>query len=328
MMRPALAGAAALLTVMLPDPALAQDALRTFQQREQQLFAAGTRLARANARLCDEVMPASGFLLHDAAAYGEPAAVRKALGLAGDIGIQAIAPGSGAEAAGLKVNDTIVALGGQDIASTWPASDPGWQRGETLRAVIADALATGALELTVSRPGAAPRTVTIAPQPACASRFEVLDRSNDAWADGERVAMGVNWPAFGYDEDAFAASVAHELAHNIRGHVAALATVNRKQRLVRISERDADRLMPWLLWNAGYDPEGAVRWMKAWGARYTWLNRKRTHDAWDERVAAIEAEIAVLRSLIEREGWQRGEAAWNRHFQPEFEPALAGATGG
>ena len=105
-----------------------------------------------------------------------------------------------------------------------------------------------------------------------------------------------------------------------------LETVGRKQRLVRLSERDADRMMPWLLWNAGYDPRGAVRWMSQWGTRYTFLNRKRTHDAWDERVAAIEAEIATLAALTAQEGWQRGEADWKRHFRAEFVPALAAET--
>ena len=305
---------------------MAQDALRSFQAREQQLFAAGSRLARANSAFCDASAPAAGFLLHDAAAYGEPEAVRRALGLAGDIAVQAVAPGSMAEAAGLKVDDTVLAIADRPIAAAWPPTAPAWQRGETLRKVIAEALARGPLVLTVARPGEEPRRLTIAAAPACVSRFEVLDRSDDAWADGERVAMGRDWPAFLYDADAFAASVAHELAHNIRGHVPALETVGRRQRLVRLSERDADRMMPWLLWNAGYDPQGAVRWMSQWGTRYTWLNRKRTHDAWDERVAAIDAEIEALRNLVAEKGWQPGEADWRQHFRPEFEPALAAAT--
>lgn len=320
--------ALALAMFAATSPIFAQtpDPLRAFQARERQLFETGSRLAEANAPFCETVAPAAGFLLHDAAAYGEPEGVRRVLRLQGDIAVQAVAPGSGADAAGLRADDTILAIEGRDVAATWPPTTPGWQRAETLRSIIAAALTKGPLTVTAASQGGAPRTVTVAARPACASRFEVLDRSDDAWADGERVAMGQDWPAFVYDADAFAASVAHELAHNIRHHVQKLETVGRRQRLVRISERDADRMIPWLLWNAGYDPHGAVRWMSQWGTRYTFLNRKRTHDAWDERVAAIEAEIATLNTLIAQHGWQRGEADWKRHFRPEFEPALAAAT--
>ena len=310
------------------QPATAQDAAHTFQALEQQMFETGSRLATANAPFCPASVPSAGFLFHDAASYGDPVAIRTAFGLVGDIGVQAVASGSPAAAAGLKVNDTILAIGGKRIADVWPSSEPGWRRGETLREIMADALAAGPMRLTIADAGGVARDVMIEPRTACASRFEVLDSSDDAWADGDRVAMGRKWPAFGYDSDAFAASVAHELAHNVLGHVARLDVVGRKRALVRISERDADRLMPWLLLNAGYDPQGAVRWMAQWGPRFTWLNRKRTHDAWDERVDAIEAEIATMQALIARNGWRPGEADWRRLFEPELDAALDEELGG
>lgn len=310
-----------LLLAAVPLPGFAQDAVHRFQALEQQLFTAGTRLSRANAPFCADTAASSGFLIHDAASYGDPTAIRTALGLVGDIGVQAVAD----DVSGLAPNDTVLAIGGTDVAESWPATDPAWKRAELLRSEMESRLASGPLSLTVANADGETRIVTVEGQSACASRFEVLDGSDDAWADGERVAMGRKWPAFAYDADAFAASVAHELAHNIQRHVQRLDRVNRRRALVRISERDADRMMPWLLYNAGYDPAGAVRWMSQWGTRFIWLNRKRTHDAWDERVAAIEAETTRMDALIAQHGWTPGEADWRTHFEPELDAPLAAA---
>ncbi len=80
---------------------------------------------------------------------------------------------------------------------------------------------------------------------------------------------------------------------------------------MRLTERDADRLMPWLLANAGYDPHAAARFMSRWGPRHGGgLLRKRTHDGWDERVEFIGAEIAVVERLMA----EQGSADWSRHF--------------
>lgn len=316
----------AALAAALPAPGAAQDdALREFQRLEARLYTAGYRLAIGNAGFCDKTVPASGFAIHDAASYGQSAAVRANLGLRGDIGVQAVVEGSPAELAGLQQDDTIIAIGERMVETTWPPTEEGWQRSVTLLGAMTSEGEDGTLDLLVARPGSDLIRMAIPTKPACASRFEVLDSSDDAWADGKRVAMGRKWPPFSYaDEDAFAASVAHELAHNILGHLATFEKTGRKRTLTRLSERDADRIMPWLLWNAGYDPRGAVRWMERWGPKHGGgLLRKRTHDGWDERVEFIEAEIATLRAKIAEHGWTRGEADWRTHFRQELAQELA-----
>ncbi len=126
--------------------------------------------------------------------------------------------------------------------------------------------------------------------------------------------VGEKFPGFSYSEDALAAAIAHELAHNLLGHARTFERTGWRRRLVRLSERDADRLMPWLLYNAGYDPEAAVRFMRQWGPRHDGgLFRKRTHEGWDERVEDIEAELALVRAAAASS--DRDKLDWSRAFK-------------
>jgi len=129
--------------------------------------------------------------------------------------------------------------------------------------------------------------------------------------------IGVRFPAFAYQEEVFAGVVAHELAHNLLGHSAWLDRNGRGRRNVRRTEREADRLMPWLLANAGYDPIYAQRFMEEWGPRHDGgLFRNRSHDGWDERAEFIAAELPLIRRLMEAEG----KADWRTHFTREVDP--------
>ena len=85
-----------------------RSSLRDFQAKEARLFEAGWRLARGNAAYCEDKELSLGWLLHDAAAYGDAAAVRKALGLQGDIAVQAVASGSPAALAGITADAALI----------------------------------------------------------------------------------------------------------------------------------------------------------------------------------------------------------------------------
>ena len=293
------------------EPAPPPSELSDLQARDARLFAVGWRLVTANAPFCDGSISASGLLLHDAAAYDRPAEVRGEFGLSGDIGVLAVAPRSPAALAGLAANDTLLSLGGRRLEEAFPPSDPAWQRLVDIKDALDAGLAGGPVALEWSPQGAASRASSLVGIPACASRFEVLAGGAGAVADGSRVLLGRDFPGFAYREDEFAAAVAHELAHNLLHHRALLEPLGRPRGLVRLTERDADRLMPWLLANAGYDPHGAARFMSRWGPRHGGgLLRKRTHDGWDERVEFIAAEIAQVERLMAAEGM----ADWSRHF--------------
>lgn len=285
--------------------------LEIFQQSETRLFQVGYRLATANAPFCERAIQVSGLLIHDADSYGNPAAVRTLFHLSGDIGAQAVAPQSPAARAGMLQNDTILAIDGKEIADHWPKTDPRWKRSFALRDAIDEALARGPVEIGWQSAGMPARRATIEGVPACPTRFELVDSKDSAAADGDRVLVGEKFPGLAYEEAYFAAAIAHEMAHNILRHPQTFDKTGWKRKLVRLSERDADRLMPWLLQNAGYDPRAAVHFMRTWGPRHGgWIFRSRDHDGWDERVEFIEAELPKIEAALDA----NGKADWKTHF--------------
>lgn len=305
------------LLLAVAQPALAETreeaaaaALAALQQSDARLLAVGWRLATGNAAYCSDARPAVGLLLQDMVGYAEPEAMRKAAGIAGPIAVQAVAPGSPAEAAGLRANDEITAIDGTAVAALPVADEEDWRRLLRLHDTIDSSLAAdGRVGLTVPDRG----EVTLEGVPACASRFEIIG-GDGAAAEGRRVVIGRKFVGLSYPEDEFAAAVAHEFAHNLLRHRVWLDRHGRKWKNVRATEREADRMMPWLLANAGYEPAAALRFMRRWGPDHGGgLFRKRTHEGWDERAETIEAEIALVEAVRAPDG----SADWSRHFVRE-----------
>lgn len=284
--------------------------LDELRARDGQLFAMGWRLAAANAPYCAGTAPALGLSVLDADAFGDPDAVRQRLGLSGDLALGAVAPGSPAELAGLAANDTLLAIGETVLADAFPRRKPVWERAINVAAALDAAAAQGSVLLTVARDGVA-RTVSLVGVPACPSRFEVLASGGKAMAEGTRVIFGRSFVGFAYPEPEFAAAVAHEFAHNLLEHRKSLDALGRSLGNQRLTEREADRLMPWLLANAGFEPAAAVRFMTRWGPRHDGgLFRNRNHEGWDERAEAIRAEVAKVEGLMVRDG----KADWRTDF--------------
>ncbi|MEP3052020.1 MAG: hypothetical protein ABJP48_04680 [Erythrobacter sp.] len=292
-----------------------REAIERFQAIDQRLQDIGWRLATGNAAFCPDVAPAIGLQLHDLASYGEPDIARAALDLTGYFAVQTAAANSPAGAvSSLSQNREIIGLNGVN-PNSWPAEEKyHWQRLVLAHDFIDRALAeTGELAVRFADGSG----VTLTAKPACATRFELSGSGRRAVADGKRVVIGVEFVGFTYAEDELAAAIAHELAHNLLGHRAWLDEFGRGRRNVRKTEREADRLMPWLLANAGYDPRAAQRFMTRWGpANDRGIFRARTHDGWDERAEFIAAEIPVIEQLMA----EAGMADWGAHFRREIDP--------
>jgi hypothetical protein len=298
------------------DYAAERAAIGRFQDADQRLQDVGWQLARGNAGFCPRAVPSIGLQLQDMASYGAPAIARRALGLQRDFAVQTAARGSPAAQSGAFTrNREITALERFD-PNGWPAGPAmEWQRLVTAHDHI-EAMLTehGGVAVGFSDGSEA----RLQPVEICATRFELMGAGDTAVADGNRVVIGIEFPAFAYDEPVFAGVVAHELAHNVLGHSAWLDRNGRSRKHVRRTEREADRLMPWLLANAGYDPAAAARFMERWGSQHdAGLLMWRKHDGWDERAEFITAELPLIADLMARDG----RADWTAHFRREIDPA-------
>jgi len=242
--------------------------LDVFQKQEDRLFKTGFRLARENAPFCHRQTQGVGLLVHDAASYKRPDHVRVHFDLRGDVAVQSVATGSPAYEAGIRQNDTLASISGTRVEALANSADETWERAARINRMLAKAGSDGLLRMEFAEDGHRPTSFALEPVKLCASRFELQSGNSKAAADGERVLVGNSFPGFGYSDPKFAAALAHEMAHNLLGHLDHFEKYGRRGGRVRNSERDADRLMPWLLYNVGYDPQAAVDFMRDWGPKH------------------------------------------------------------
>ena len=303
---------AAALALAPPAVAAASDLraqLKELAALDTRVQTAGWRLTRGNAAYCREVAPGIGLQLFDAASYSNPNEVRDALGLPGDVAVAAVADGAPAGRAGLAAHTPLIAVSGQPISALPAAKAGAYARLTALHdRVDSVLLQTGRAAFAL----ASGVPVEVAGEPACVTRFEMLTKGSRAAADGKRVVIGRKLVEELPDE-LLAAALAHELAHNLLGHRERLDATGRSWGKVKATEREADRLMPWLLANAGYDPLAAVRFFEAWGPRHDLgLFATPDHDGWKSRVRRVTSETAFMQAAQARRG---GPADWSQDFR-------------
>jgi len=280
--------------------------LERLRAQDAAIGAVAYRLVTANVALCDEIMPATGAVLHARNQYAQSVAdrVQQVFGFAAPIAIAAIVPGSPADRAGLLSGDSVLAVAGIEP----PAADNDGKPDTLVRDGLENRLtvlpAGAAMVWRVLR-GGTERMVTVMPQPACRARFELVPGQRlIARNNGELIQMSAGYLDL-LESGPFAAAVAHELAHSVLQHrrrLAAagvskglLAEFGRNGRLNRQVEREADALSVHLLRNAGYDPAVAVElWERHGGQIGGGLLRSRTHDSSTERIRLLRAEIAAI----------------------------------
>lgn len=303
--------ALAALALVASAPAQAGDLradLTALQALDSRVQTAGWRLARGNAPFCTKAGPGIGLQLLDTAGFADPAAVRSALGLTGDIAVAAVAANGPAARAGLTAGQTLSDIAGLS-ATALPTAKPGdFARLVTLHdAVDAQLAASGQTGLA----DAAGRPIVVPGEIVCLTRFEMLTKGSRASADGQRVTIGRKLVESLADDELLAAALAHELAHNLLGHRARLDASGRSWGKVKATEREADRLMPWLLANAGYEPSAAVRFFEHWGPKFDpGIFATPDHDGWKERVRRVRAELAEVAGRRA----ENGKADWTRVF--------------
>lgn len=270
--------------------------VRAWQAHDARLLTLSWRLARANAPWCSSAQSAVGLMLTDFHRFKDPAAVSAALGISGGVAVEAVAVGSPAETAGLRAGDTVLAIGGAPL----PAPGGPLPKGKFLEDILHDRIdaalaSSGAATLRIARPGAAPRDVRLAGVPACRGRFTLISSGTAAMSEGYVIRIAAQLMSEHSDDNEAATMLAHELAHNIFGHVAENNAKGRNYLTVRRNEREADRLAPWLMANAGFDPAAAPRFIAGWGPRHGGgATRSQSHDHWRDRAAAMAQEVSAI----------------------------------
>lgn len=306
-MRPLLVLAPILLGILLP-PATASAAESSpyteLAALEGRVAAIGFRLTTANAAWCPTVQPQFGWIWGDPRLYGEAQRAEALVAYhAADVDapyIAAVAAGSPADRAGLRVGAPVLAIDGKAVPAS-ESADP-FARIAAVETLLAALPPRGVVEIS----GTAGAKTAVTPVPGCASDFRVdaRDRPGGA-ADGRLVVISSGLVQFATNDDELAAAVAHELAHNILRHRARLDAVGvdrglgkqfgRSARLFKQTEIEADRLSAWLLAGAGYDPHAAIRFWTRFGQREGRpLFQAGTHPRWRDRVASIEAEVRAI----------------------------------
>ena len=274
---------------------------------DQRLATIAYRLTTANAPLCRDLAPTPGWVVHAIDQY-DPAQVsdvRRVFGFAGPVAIEAVVPDGPAARAGVRRNDTLVAIDGKPVAVPSDATPhPSSATRDAVTARIAALSPAAPIAVTLLR-GGQRVAVTVPASPGCRSAFEVLvGPEMTASADGSIVQIGSRYFER-YTDAQTAVVVAHELAHNILRHRArldaakvsrgVLSELGRNGRLLRRTEDDADLLGLHLLRNAGYDPASAPRfWREHGGDIDGGLFRSRTHASSKARADALDAEIARI----------------------------------
>lgn len=321
----ALASAAAAIAALASTPAQAIEdetapvpqraAIEEFQRIDQKLQDVGWALVRGNAEFCANSAPAIGLQLHDVASYGTPAEVRSALGLSGDFAVQTAARGSPAAMSGAFTPNREIVIVGAETPANWEsdgASD--WRRLARLHDYVDEVLAEqGGIAIGLANGS----TVALTAVPACATRFELNPSGSRAVAEGKRVVIGSEFEGFDYPEELLAAVVAHELAHNLLAHRAWLDRNKRTRSNIKVTEREADRLMPWLLANAGYDPRAALRFFERYQpSSGGLLFIPGTHDKWQDRMDRVAKELPRIEAIRREDG----KADWRTHFKRQIDP--------
>ena len=290
----------------VPAPAAAQelDAQEVAETRaeleelaalERRVRSIGWRIVTGNAAFCRLPVKATGLALIDSAQFRRPGLIQAALDLQTPIAVLTAAEGS--PAAALDPFTGIAALDGVPVErpTATPRSD--WYRIRQVYDLLARSAQDGSVRVTTT----AGEDHDIAAVPACNAQIDFNDLHDNLASDGRLVLVGKRFPGLAYADDELAGALAHEYAHVLLNHTATRRSAALRRSDIRGQERLADRLAVWLIANAGYDPAAMARFMARWGPRHGGgLARKRTHDGWDERLEAIEAEVAVVRAAIDQ----------------------------
>ncbi|HEY1750151.1 MAG TPA: M48 family metallopeptidase [Caulobacteraceae bacterium] len=245
--------------------------LAGLRAEDQRVADIGYRIALANAELCPDHAPLSGLLLQSALQYSprlRPAA-EALFHIDARPAVEAVAAGSPAAAAGLKVGDILVAVDGRPLPRAAAGADQpaSYLPVQQALSAIDAAMRTGQTQLTVER-AAAPLHVTLAPKQGCAYDAQVTPGPElNASADGRHVFITTGLASYVRSDDMLALVLGHEYAHDLLHHHdrldrkgfarGVLGELGSSPASLIVAEKEADYVGLYLTARAGYDISAA-----------------------------------------------------------------------
>jgi hypothetical protein len=257
------------------------------------------RLATIGRERCPIRESTNGLVLQHLSQFkqADRASILAAIPLDRGPGVIALVPDSPAARGGILVGDVLVAINGTPIPPEPDLARPfDSTRAHVRGDVIADLLDT-AREVTLLRAGK-PQTLALTPVPACPSRVHLArSTQRNAFADGRHVFLTTGVLAQLRNDDELAFLIAHEMAHNILGHAAAMrgGTVEGRKG-VRQIESAADRLAGNLMIDAEYDPVIGAAALRRLGGTDLGLTLFAKHEPPATRIAAMRALVEHRRA--------------------------------
>lgn len=246
-------------------------------------------LRKSAASLCSTHSTASGIRIDYIEAYtsSDRELVWQLTGLVDDPQVIAVAPGSPAETAGVKVGDNLLAINSTLVTELRASSSNTALLADQLEERLAATPAGQEITLKLRRHGQ-PLTLTFAGEQLCATRFILkTGKGITAYGDGKNVALSGKLIDFAQNADELAVFASHELAHIIARDDKAKSLRQR-----RAMEDRADALGADLMRCAGYDVERGLAIWHRYNKR-DWLRwmRSPSHRNVPERIRRIKTHV-------------------------------------
>lgn len=282
--------------------------VRTLGAQETKLATIEYRIATANSGTCRSAQMLSGLVVHELTQYPRAAraSVANAFSLHEGVGVLGIVPGSGAERAGLRIDDEILAVGDASTqdSSVWNRVQTSYDRIDSFQSNLSLALTHGPVNLAIRRGGDVLH-VQLRGDAGCGGNLKFVDSAIiNAWSDGRHVVLNRGIVDLARSDDQLAFIIAHEMAHNILGHSKMTGASSRgifgqmfKSVSPRSEESQADIAAVNFVQAAGYDPQGGLRFLEIASKRLWWASLSFDHPSFGSRARTVAMAIA-------NRGWQ------------------------
>lgn len=287
-----------------------QPAAAVLRGEDQRVAEIAFRLATAARARCPVLSPTLGIVLEHLGQFtlaDRPTATAQ-YALDKGPGVLAVVPGGPAATAGVAAGDVLLAIDGvavppeTGLASAFDQNAAS-ARSDLLIDLLDQAAAKGAVRLSLLR-GQMTLERIVTPTPACPSRVHLArSRQLNAFADGRHVYLTTRLLELARSDDELAFVIAHEMAHNILGHPAAVRAVKaangetaaalQSTAVIRQTEREADLLATDLLLDAGFRTQGAARVLYTLDRVSPEFSFTPQHDSTRTRAALIAAHAAA-----------------------------------